>query len=341
MNWTSFIELIQKNAHSTFFFSNTHQIDLIGKTISALCNSYNGHIIIGYDKINVHLTGFDQSDPWIDDYIDQYFPQPSINCEFLFRSNKKVLILNIEKSSLPISFKDHYYRIEESKLVLFSPSPTSIPQNPVPLSDNTSSFSISKSETIYNPKKTTETVEKTKLTSINTTEMGTEPKKTIQSTPVIKEKKDIQENKQITLNKRQNKALNHIKKNGSIKNKMYRKLYAVSHKTAHLELVNMVSNNLIVSSGSGRSTCYRLKDEESIPQISSVNAGMSQLKLELVQSYLEEHDLITEQLYADQFNINLAQAIEEIELLCKMNIIVQSFKNSQSVYIKATEYENN
>ncbi len=61
-----------------------------------------------------------------------------------------------------------------------------------------------------------------------------------------------------TLNKRQEDALLYLTKNSYIKNKKYRELFDVSHKTAHLELVDLVDKKLICSQGSGRSTCYVL-----------------------------------------------------------------------------------
>jgi len=62
----------------------------------------------------------------------------------------------------------------------------------------------------------------------------------------------------IHLNKRQRKALKYIKENNSIKNKIYRKIGAVSHKTAHVELTEMLQYGLIRSQGNGRSTHYVL-----------------------------------------------------------------------------------
>lgn len=58
------------------------------------------------------------------------------------------------------------------------------------------------------------------------------------------------------LNDRQEKTLVYLTKNSFIKNKKYRELYDVSHKTAHLELIDLVNKKLIKSQGSGRSTCY-------------------------------------------------------------------------------------
>lgn len=60
------------------------------------------------------------------------------------------------------------------------------------------------------------------------------------------------------LNDRQQRALAFLTREKSIKNKLYRQLFSVSHKTAHLELVDLVAKGYIQSQGSGRSTCYVL-----------------------------------------------------------------------------------
>ena len=70
----------------------------------------------------------------------------------------------------------------------------------------------------------------------------------------------IQEKKEAypDLNRRQKKALTYLKHKDSIRNKAYRKQYSVSHKTAHIELTDLVDRGILVSQGSGRSTCYVL-----------------------------------------------------------------------------------
>ena len=88
MNWQRFISLIQEQSDSTFL-SNTRQERLIGQTISALLNSKGGKLIIGYDKVNVHLTGYEQTDQWIDQFLGDHFKAAQISTTFLFRSNKK------------------------------------------------------------------------------------------------------------------------------------------------------------------------------------------------------------------------------------------------------------
>ena len=74
MNWQSFIHLIQKESDNTIFLKNAADSSLIGKTISALLNTHGGKLIIGYDKVNVHLTGFDQPDQWIEQFLETNKP---------------------------------------------------------------------------------------------------------------------------------------------------------------------------------------------------------------------------------------------------------------------------
>jgi predicted HTH transcriptional regulator len=60
------------------------------------------------------------------------------------------------------------------------------------------------------------------------------------------------------LNKRQIRALQLIAEHGTLTNREYREAFGVSHKTAHLELTMLVDKKLLLTQGSGRSTCYVL-----------------------------------------------------------------------------------
>jgi len=74
----------------------------------------------------------------------------------------------------------------------------------------------------------------------------------------------LQEKELIPLSTRQLKAVRFLKLGNPdmnrIQNKKYRNLYSVSHKTAHIELVDLVSRGILEQEGSGRSTCYRLSE---------------------------------------------------------------------------------
>ena len=60
----------------------------------------------------------------------------------------------------------------------------------------------------------------------------------------------------IVLNKRQKKTLRFLKRHKSIRNKKYRALFGVSHKTAHIELTELKEAGFIAVDGQGRSTKY-------------------------------------------------------------------------------------
>lgn len=60
------------------------------------------------------------------------------------------------------------------------------------------------------------------------------------------------------LNKRQIRALQLASEHNNLTNREYREAFGVSHKTAHLELTMLVDKKLLLTQGSGRSTCYVL-----------------------------------------------------------------------------------
>ena len=64
------------------------------------------------------------------------------------------------------------------------------------------------------------------------------------------------------INARQKKALAYVQENTNITNRAYRDLFGISHKTAHIELTDMVAQDLLQVSGSGRSTSYIFTDRE-------------------------------------------------------------------------------
>ncbi len=58
------------------------------------------------------------------------------------------------------------------------------------------------------------------------------------------------------INSRQEQTLAFIKVNGEITNRKFRELYKVSHKTAHIELTDLLGRGLIAKTGQGRNTTY-------------------------------------------------------------------------------------
>ncbi|MBA7512271.1 hypothetical protein ES705_04275 [subsurface metagenome] len=60
----------------------------------------------------------------------------------------------------------------------------------------------------------------------------------------------------VELNERQRKALQHTFSKGFITNRIYREINEVSHKTAHLDLDDLIQKGLLITMGKGRSTKY-------------------------------------------------------------------------------------
>ncbi|MBT6120169.1 hypothetical protein HOH45_01730 [bacterium] len=101
---------------------------------------------------------------------------------------------------------------------------------------------------------------------VNKENIGFEDKVGLVTTESLSNSEDISEEGQFlefenALNNRQSKAIAFVLENGSIRNKEYRHLLSVSHKTAHIELVDLVSKSLLQSKGFGRSTCYILQEK--------------------------------------------------------------------------------
>jgi hypothetical protein len=99
----------------------------------------------------------------------------------------------------------------------------------------------------------------------------------------------VEEQKQLNpwgvggINPRQKKALQFISDNTSISNRQYREICDVSHKTAHIELTELVEKGLLTVEGQGRSTAYILsrKDGGTTPSVqeTGTSAGQSEQSL--------------------------------------------------------------
>ncbi len=367
MNWQSFIHLIQKESDNTIFLKNAADSSLIGKTICGFLNTMNGKLIIGYDKVSIHLTGYEQSDQWIDQFIGEHFTNTVITSTFLFRSNKKILILDILKNPQRVPFMGKYYQIENKRAaeLIIANDPVIINQpitiqpsvqpTPIQTSTPTQTSAPIQQQTFSQPNPPIQTnPEQTNIGSINqqTIETISAIQETQTSTPQLSVNEPSNqlnqanyptqsfsdepfESDESNMFKRQQKALNFITQEGSIKNKQYRKLFSVSHKTAHIELADLVKQEKIKISGSGRSTCYILNNQEA-PKQTNDSPQLSQEKIQQIQEYLDENQQITASIYAELFNIELAQAIEELQTLSNLSLVNQVNYNNQIFYSKPT-----
>jgi len=307
MNWQSFISLIQQPSESSFFISSTRYKDQIGKTLCALLNSNGGILVVGYDKVNVHLTGYTESDEWINQFIDENFNKTlSITSAFLFRSNKKVLILEVLKAEQIVSYNDNYYQINNRNIELFEPQKTPA------YNFNVTTPAVQKESHLLPSKPSKNNIPLTDLSA----QKSENPK------PFT-----IDQNS--NLNNRQLKALDYVNQNKSIKNKDYRKLFSVSHKTAHIELAELVQLEKLKTSGSGRSTCYINFDSTESLENNEKNTDLDK--------FIANNEFFTESLYADEFNIDLAQAINELQKHCESGFLEKTIVNNEVCYLKSKQ----
>eukprot|EP01047_Picozoa_sp_COSAG01_P009640 COSAG01_NODE_398_length_17547_cov_206.793501_14_plen_247_part_00 len=235
MKWQNVIQLVQKqSSYNIKFFKAIDNFDVIGELLTAYANFEGGQIVLGFDVKNLHFVGSNQSKTWITDQLKK-FTRPHLDCVVnqVEKDNKFILIIEVKRHNhRPCYYKNLCYVIDKEHK---SPR-LAVLENKLPKSSNTEEIEASPVQSFEENKTFADQLK----TSIDGEDL------------------DIMEP---ALNERQSEALDFLKKEQEIQNKTYRDLCKVSHKTAHLELVDLVSKGFIEQQGSGRSTKYVLKDK--------------------------------------------------------------------------------
>ena len=349
MDWTTLIkEYYPKKHHNTISFipTDTHPDDIC-QTIVAMANGDGGTICIGLDQCNFHLRGVHHDTDWFSELINtQCSPSPAPSVELLRRNNKSIIIITV----LPGNQKPYQYQQisfirkngitvaatpEEESLLKLIPIDTHSP--PATFTPTTPKVPTTDTVNHSNTHQTSQTIPYTHTSHTPTSpDSHTPPKKY--------EPKETE----LNLSDRQLKALDHIKVYGSITNKAYRTMTNISHKTAHLELVDLVQKKLLTPDGSGRSTRYIRPKEEDIDEnidseLIEIQNMVSDLstpippqtpsspsnKQQLLISYLNQHSFISEQDYATLCRIPISAAIQELNAFTVNNILTQIVHNGR------------
>ncbi|MEK9657069.1 MAG: RNA-binding domain-containing protein [bacterium] len=227
MKWQQVVQLINRNVeYNIKFFNDVEKFDDLGAYMTAYANVEGGQIVIGVDIKNLHLTGTKQNKDWVKKHSEKYI-KPSINYQIveIKKDSKTLIVIKVKRSNQrPCYYKNLCYVLDKDS------------QKP----------RLAILENKFNPSQKS-------IVEIKKTE---DKNKKESNSPTSKEKaiKNI--------NKRQHEALGFLKKEQEIQNKTYRDLCKVSHKTAHLELVDLVTKGYIKQEGSGRSTKYVLKNND-------------------------------------------------------------------------------
>ncbi|RAP32410.1 hypothetical protein DID76_00370 [Candidatus Marinamargulisbacteria bacterium SCGC AG-414-C22] len=267
MDWNYVLKFLQQgNKFNIKFIGHVKSADELGSIICAMSNTKGGHIFVGMDAKNYHLKGTNIDRAWIEDIVKRYcHPKPELDVHFIQKNDKVICVIQLKSCHQ----KPYYYK------------------NKCYVMDMTNQkFAVLEKEVIVDHSSgdeeqntaTDEVIDQQELQSITSELVDlTQPEPPITAEPLTDITIDLlntsnetspssnsksSDSEDVNLNERQELAIKYLEEENFIKNKTYRQLFDVSHKTAHLELVDLVDKNLISSKGSGRSTCYVLNDNK-------------------------------------------------------------------------------
>jgi predicted HTH transcriptional regulator len=238
MNWHDILSKLRTGqTNTTRFITSVSSPDDLGPYLAGLANSEGGHIFIGLDLKNYHLKGNKTNKGWVEGLIKSYCrPQIEVDLITVNKNDKDILVIEVKNQDKhPYYYKNTSYIMENSIPIVALAEKKDLHIQIEDAEYPSDEDFASKSHD-------------TELNNINAI--------TDELLEITQEQTKLDD--VIKLNDRQEQALKFVKTEHSIRNKKYRELFKVSHKTAHLELIDLVEKGIIKSTGAGRSTCYVL-----------------------------------------------------------------------------------
>lgn len=267
MDWITLLSYVrQKESSDLKFFPKISNVADMGSTISAMLNHKGGHIFLGMDNRNFHLIGTSFSKEEVDSLCSSFIqPSCQLDVSFINRLDKLVMVITVpEGQEKPYYFNNTCYVMEGAypKSALLEKKPS------------------------YEDGALKE-VEDIDLNQEDLHELTSEIADL--ANQFIQSDSDYSSQVKHPVNHRQSKALLFLEKEGSISNKQYRHLFSVSHKTAHLELVDMVEKKYLRTCGQGRSTVYvPLRLDRGFKQSNSLSVTSFNTTLSLAETSRDE-----------------------------------------------------
>ncbi|MSR88883.1 MAG: hypothetical protein EXS67_04430 [Candidatus Margulisbacteria bacterium] len=253
MDWPGLLSYIKEGETATIkFLTKAETEEDIAPLLVAMANSVGGKIFLGVDLRNCHLVGTRHQAEWIHYVIYQICkPAFQVGLEMVVKNDKHVLCITVPSGvHKPYYVQERCYVMDKGDPRLATTEevsvmaelrnlryPEEIPVIPVSV--------FTTSEEVRNEDVVSAVPEEEHV--------GVDESKIVLVTPSSH-----------VLTSRQKETLRYLERQSkdedesSIRNKTYRALFKVSHKTAHIELVDLVKRGYVASHGSGRSTCYRL-----------------------------------------------------------------------------------
>lgn len=265
MDWKKFLEIIRGKDPNMLVCKAAVRTDTdFMRDLVALANTKGGHIVVGLDLLNFHLRGIQESPEWYAELIKRSTQDAlSLRLEVMKRDYQSILVIHVEEGSeKPYLYEHRYYErqngqtvesvldINQIKRASETKGTQILVNQAIEVTESAADEELdddqdeqSDSDVSFFKKEVIEYASKDYLESEDARQFLTQHIECIKRI-------------ELDLNSRQKRALTYLKTHISIRNKQYRKEFDVSHKTAHIELVDLVEKGILVSEGLGRNSCY-------------------------------------------------------------------------------------
>lgn len=251
MTWDDLLACLrQPESMNLRFFKKDPELDSLGIVMTAMANTEGGTIIVGIDHKNLHFFGSSLKDVVLrhivrHDCRNQFAITPSI----IARGDKFIVAIQVHESTTkPVFFRDACYLYMEGESQFF------IAEDPFAVPSVEGLFETEGQPDL--PTWTASDVDAHVEVPNLTVTSESEPEDVY--TEAVSEIAPQQTQLFDTLNDRQRQAVVFMKNNPTIRNQVYREMFGISHKTAHIELTELVTKRIFVQEGAGRSTHYVL-----------------------------------------------------------------------------------
>lgn len=133
------------------------------------------------------------------------------------------------------------------------------------------------------------------------------------------------------VNERQQRALVYVQDHGAISNREYRTLNHVQNKTAADELMALAAQNLLVKSGHGAATVYRLPPSPSTVTPTALPPDLTQRQRQAI-AYVQVHGQISNRVYRELTQVGNKAAATDLQELVERGLLLQAGKGPATIY---------
>ena len=261
MEWATIISYMREGDNrTTKFFGSFPDSDVFGHCLVAMASTRGGKIILGIDLANYHMVGVDMDQSDLISFINTHCkPIIHVKIDKFVRDSRSILIISIpDGTQKPYAYNGSCFIMDEAnvRLALVNEEQNLKSTSVVNVSN---SIDVIKDIEDNIDDKSEDDMDDEDFEN-DVAEITDEMVRLSSSIDDDDDKKDFIKTVFQKINSRQIKALRFLSINDNVRNKQYRNMFDISHKTAHLELSDLVEKGILVIKGSGRSTCYELCD---------------------------------------------------------------------------------